>query len=70
MTSPATPPAQYLGFRGDRRKTWLMLLAGHAAHADEAKTAGLDCSQTPVLYVDAENGERIMAERCFWDSCG
>jgi hypothetical protein len=31
MTSPATPPAQYLGFRGDRRKTWLMPLAERGA---------------------------------------
>lgn len=49
--------------RHSSRKTWLMLLGGHAVHTGAARIAGLGCTQTPVLYVDAENGPKLMGRR-------
>jgi hypothetical protein len=45
------------------RKTWLMLLGGHAVHEGSSSIAGLNCTPTTVLYVDAENGPKLMGRR-------
>ena len=44
-------------------KTWLMIATGHAAHRGGGEVGGLRCEDTTVLYVDAENGPRLMARR-------
>lgn len=52
-----------LAARHSSYKTFLMLLAGHAVQRGDASIAGMACQQTTVLYVDAENGPRLMAKR-------
>jgi hypothetical protein len=52
-----------LAGRHSSYKSWLMLMAGHAAHRGESEFAGLHCEATTVLYVDAENGPRLMGRR-------
>jgi 5S rRNA maturation endonuclease (ribonuclease M5) len=44
-------------------KTFLMMLAGHAVHRGDSEIAGLACSQRTVLYLDGENGPRVMGKR-------
>ncbi len=44
-------------------KSWLLTATGHAAHRGGGEVAGMRCSSTSVLYVDAENGPRLTALR-------
>ncbi len=48
-----------LAGRHSSYKSWLMLMASHAAHRG-GEVAGMRCEQTRALYVDAENGPRLM----------
>jgi hypothetical protein len=52
-----------LAGRHSARKSWLMLLAGLAVQRGDTHLAGMTCTQTRVLYVDAENGPRLMGKR-------
>jgi hypothetical protein len=44
-------------------KTWAMLLGGHAVHRGGGEVAGMTCSAGTVLYIDAENGPRVLGKR-------
>jgi hypothetical protein len=44
-------------------KSWLMMATGQAAHRGGGEVAGMRCERTTVLYVDAENGPRLMGRR-------
>ena len=44
-------------------KSWLALLLGAAVHGGTPELAGFPLTRTPVLYVDAENGARLLARR-------
>jgi RecA-family ATPase len=52
-----------LAAKRDSFKSWLMLLSGHAVQRGDLKIAGMTCERTTVLYVDAENGARLMGRR-------
>jgi len=45
------------------RKTWLALLLGAAVHGGRTALAGFAIAPTTVLYVDAENGPRLLGRR-------
>lgn len=52
-----------LAGRHSSYKSWLMIAAGYAVHRGDDEIAGMACEGTPVLYVDAENGPRLMGRR-------
>ncbi len=66
---PTIDPIAARGFltilagRHSSYKSWLMMLAGHQSHRGGGSVAGMRCEPTTVLYVDAENGPRLMGDR-------
>jgi hypothetical protein len=46
--------------RHSAQKSWLMTIAGYVAHRGGGGLSGLRCEPTTTLYVDAENGPRLM----------
>ena len=44
-------------------KSWLCMLLAAGAHQGKSKVAGFDLAHAPALYVDAENGWRVMGRR-------
>lgn len=49
--------------RPEAFKSWLMLMLGHQVHSGGGELGGLSCSEGVALYVDAENGARLMGAR-------
>jgi putative DNA primase/helicase len=47
----------------DSFKSWLTMVGAYRCHCKPGEFAGLKCSQATALYVDAENGPRLMARR-------
>ncbi len=52
-----------LAGRHSSYKSWLMMITGNVSHRGGGEVAGLVCEATKVLYVDAENGPRLMGRR-------
>lgn len=52
-----------LAGRHSSGKSWLAILLGAAAHGGRTDLAGFKLDPCPVLYVDAENGARLMGRR-------
>ncbi len=44
-------------------KSWVMIATGYVAHRGGGEIAGMRCEPTTTLYVDAENGPRLMGRR-------
>jgi hypothetical protein len=52
-----------LAGRPSSLKSFLMMATGDAAHRGGGEVAGMRCEPSTVVYVDAENGPRLMGRR-------